>query len=256
MLATHGIEFAQQDGFRPLCLDLSVPAAGAPPVIVFLHGGGWARGSRREFIPGIGAAQSFDRIVAAGYAVASCDYRLSGEARFPAQLHDVDAAIDWLHAHGAEHGVDASRIVLWGVSAGATLAALAGLRRDDVRGVIDWFGPADLFAMAEHDAGEERSGTREARWLGAPAAEVPDLARAASPLFQVAPTAPPFHVSHGTADEHVPFAQSDALARALRAAGVDVEFHAVDGGRHFWHGVDDTAPLFERAIDFVARVTV
>lgn len=248
------VDFAQPPGFRPLSLDLRVPAVAGAPLVVFLHGGGWLRGSRKVFTPGISDARSFDRIVAAGFAVASCEYRLSGEARFPAQLDDVDAALAWLHAHGAEHGVDASRIVLWGVSAGATLAALTGLNRDDVRGVVDWFGPADLFAMAEHDMGDLPAETREARWIGGTAADLPDAARRASPALRVRAGAPPFHIAHGTADEHVPFAQSEALAAALRAVDVDVEFHAVAGGRHFWQGLDDTDPVFDAAIDFVRRV--
>lgn len=254
MAAILEIDYARPEGFRPLSLDLR-PAGDGAPLVVFLHGGGWLRGSRRVFTPGIGAERSFDRITAAGIAVASCEYRLSGEARFPAQLDDVDAALDWARAHAAEHGVDASRIVLWGVSAGATLAALTGLRRGGIRGVVDWFGPADLLAMAAHDLGETPDRTREARWLGAPATAMPDLARAASPVHQVTPDAPPFHISHGTADENVPFAQSEALAAALRRVGADVELHPVEGGRHFWQGVDDTDPLFDRAIDFVLRVT-
>jgi acetyl esterase/lipase len=249
------IDYAQPTGFRPLSLDLRTPEVAGAPLVVFLHGGGWLRGSRKVFTPGISDAQSFDRIVAAGFAVASCEYRLSGEARFPAQLVDVDAAMAWLLAHGAEHGVDASRVVMWGVSAGATLAALAGLRRDDVRGVVDWFGPADMFTMAEHDMGDPPAETREARWLGAPAAQLPGAARAASPLLQVHAGAPAFHISHGTADEHVPFAQSQALSAALRAAGGDVEFHPVTGGRHFWQGLADPAGVFDPAIDFVRRVT-
>ncbi|HWM16447.1 MAG TPA: alpha/beta hydrolase, partial [Microbacterium sp.] len=164
------VDFAQPSGFRPLSLDLRTPHAAGAPLVVFLHGGGFLRGSRKVFTPGISDAQSFDRIVAAGFAVASCEYRLSGEARFPAQLDDVDAAIEWLQTHGPDHGIDAARLVLWGVSAGATLAALTGLRRGDVRGVVDWFGPTDLFAMAEHDTEEAPWDTREARWLGAPAA--------------------------------------------------------------------------------------
>jgi acetyl esterase/lipase len=252
------IDFAQPAGFRPLSLDLRTPDAAAfeneaAPLVVFLHGGGWLRGSRKVFTPGIGDARSFDRIVAAGFAIASCEYRLSGEAHFPAQLDDVDAALAWLHAHGAEHGVDASRIVLWGVSAGATLAALTALRRDDVRAVVDWFGPADLFTMAEHDMGDAPDQTREARWIGGPAAQHPEIARAASPVHQVRPGAPPFHISHGTADEHVPFAQSEALTGALRGVGADVEFHPVEGGRHFWQGLDDTDPIVDRAIDFISR---
>jgi acetyl esterase/lipase len=254
------VDFAQPPGFRPLSLDLHTPDAAsfdnaAAPLVVFLHGGGWLRGSRKVFTPGISDAQSFDRIVAAGFAVASCEYRLSGEAPFPAQLDDVDAAIEWLHAHGAEHGLDASRLVLWGVSAGATLAALTGLRRDDVRGVVDWFGPADLFAMAESAAGERPDATREARWLGATAADLPDAARLASPALRVHAGAPPFHIAHGTADEHVPFSQSEALAAALQRVGADVDFHVVPGGKHFWQGLDDTDAVFDRAIDFARRVT-
>jgi len=249
------LDFAQPVGHRPLSLDLRTPDAAGAPLVVFLHGGGWLRGSRRVFTPGISDARSFDRIVAAGFAVASCEYRLSGEARFPAQVDDVDAAIGWLQEHGAEYGADAARPVLWGVSAGATLAALTGLRRDDVRGVVDWFGPADLLAMADHDTGEQPEETREARWLGGPASDRPELACAASPVLQAHSGAPPFHIAHGTADEHVPFAQSEALAASLRAVGVEVEFHPVARGRHFWQGLADTASVFDPAIDFVRRVT-
>ena len=223
---------------------------------MFLHGGGWLRGSRKVFTPGISDAQSFDRIVAAGFAVASCEYRLSGEARFPAQLDDVDAALAWLHAHGAEHGVDASRIVLWGVSAGATLAALTGLCAATTC-AASWTGSAPPTCSRWPSTTWASRRTRRARRGGSalPAAELPDAARAASPTLQVHAGAPPFHISHGTADEHVPFAQSEALAAALRAVGADVEFHPVPGGRHFWQGLDDTAPVFDRAIDFVRRVT-
>ncbi|MEU1972143.1 alpha/beta hydrolase [Microbacterium sp. NPDC019599] len=249
------IDFAQPEGFRPLSLDLRTPDAEAAPLVVFLHGGGWLRGSRRTFTPGISAAQSFDRIVAAGFAVASCEYRLSGEARFPAQLDDVDAALAWLRTHASDYGVDAVRPVLWGVSAGATLAALTGLRRDDIAGVVDWFGPADLFTLAELDTGERPEDTREARWIGGPAASFPDAARAASPALQAHPGAPPFHIAHGTADELVPFVQSEALAAALTTVGADVEFDAVPGGGHFWQDVEDTALLFDRAIAFCRRAT-
>ncbi|WP_345801352.1 alpha/beta hydrolase [Microbacterium sp. AZCO] len=249
------VDVAQPEGYRPLSLDLRTTDVAGAPVVVFLHGGGFLRGSRKVFTPGIPASDSFDRIVAAGFAVASCEYRLSGEARFPAQLDDVDAAIAWLHAHAEEYGMDASRLVIWGVSAGGTLAALTGLRRTDVAGVVDWFGPADLFTMAEHDTGEAPEDTREARWIGGPAVTRPDAARMASPVHQVHADAPPFHIAHGTADEHVPFAQSEGLAHALEAAGADVDFRAVTGAKHFWQGLDDTRRVFDPALDFVARVT-
>lgn len=255
MPAVLDVEFAQPEGFRPLSLDLCRPEAPGAPLVVFLHGGGFLRGSRRVFTPGIAAEDSFDRIVAAGFAVASCEYRLSGEATFPAQLDDVDAAIEWLHTHADDLRIDARRPAVWGVSAGGTLAALTGLRRADVAGVVDWFGPADLFAMAEHDTGEAAVDTREARWLGAPAAQLPERARAASPALQVHAGAPPFHIAHGADDRHVPVQQSELLHAALLAAGASSSFERVPAAEHFWKGVADTGPLFDSAIDFVRRVT-
>ncbi len=255
MRAFVEVDYAQPEGFRPLSLDLRTPDAAAAPLVVFFHGGGFLRGSRKVFTPGIPTEDSFERIVAAGFAVASCEYRLSGEVHFPAQLDDADAAIAWLTEHAAEYDIDPSRVVLWGVSAGATIAALTALRRGDVRGVVDWFGPAELFAMAEHDTGEAPDETREARWIGGPAASLPDLARAASPALQVHADAPPFHIAHGTDDAHVPIAQSELLADALASAGATAEFHRVPGARHFWQGVDDTAPLLDAALDFARRVT-
>ena len=85
------VVFAERTGFRPLSLDLHLPAGTgeAVPVVLFLHGGGWRLGSRRTFVPRLAEAESFGRITAAGFAVASADYRLSGEARFPAQVEDV-----------------------------------------------------------------------------------------------------------------------------------------------------------------------
>ena len=76
----------------------------------------------------------------------------------------------------------------------------------------------------------------------------------ASPALQVHAGAPPFHIAHGTADEHVPYAQSESLAESLRAVGADVELFAVDGGKHFWQGLDNTDAVFDRAIDFARRV--
>jgi acetyl esterase/lipase len=73
-------------------------------------------------------------------------------------------------------------------------------------------------------------------------------------VFQVSPGAPPFHISHGTADSLVPYAQSAEFAEALEAVSVGVELIPVEGASHFWKGVDDTGPLFDRALDFARRV--
>jgi acetyl esterase/lipase len=253
--------FAELQGFRPLSLDLHLPNAILAPVVLFLHGGGWRRGSRRTFTPGLSDADSFGRITSAGFAVASADYRLSGEARFPAQLEDVLSAVGWLQKEGPRHGLDGNRIVLWGESAGAHLAALGGLSgAPGVRGVVDWYGPADLTTMGRQlnpdDPGEFDldSGTREAELIGGWVGALPEAARAASPALQVREGAPPFHISHGTADSLVPFAQSAEFADALRSHGAEVELVPVDGASHFWSGVADTGPLFDRALEFARRV--
>jgi acetyl esterase/lipase len=251
----RGIAFSTQPGFRPLELDLYLPAVDGAPVVLFAHGGGWRAGSRAMFVPHVSADDSFGRIVDAGFAVVSVDYRLSGEARFPAQVDDVRAALAWVRASGNEYGFDGSRVVLWGESAGATLASLVALEPESgVRGVVDWYGPSDLLAMADGVSPEDLAVTRETGWLGVSAAEDPDRARAASPALIDFAAAPPFHIEHGTADVAVPFAQSQGFADVLAARGVDVELVPVDGAGHMWGGVENTAPIFDRALEFAQRV--
>lgn len=247
--------FAEHTGFRPLALDLHLPAGEGPhPVVLHLHGGGWRVGSRRRFTPLLSAEESFGRIVAAGFAVVSADYRLSGEARFPAQVTDVAAALDWIVAEGASHGLDPASIVLWGGSAGATLASLAAFEsRHPLRGVIAWYGPADLVAMARQKPALPGE-SREDQWLGIPVVDDLELAHDASPAHRVVSTAPPFHIAHGADDTDVPPEQSGVLAESLRCADVPVELHFESGAGHFWKNAD-AAPLFERAIDFARRVT-
>jgi acetyl esterase/lipase len=262
-----GLAYAAPLGFRPLLLDLYRPAAvadPAPALVVFVHGGGWVRGDRSMVSPSFAGWRPgpLARLAAEGFAVASVDYRLSGEARFPAQLEDVSAAVEWLAGRAEEYGFDAGRIVLWGESAGAHLAALLGLRSPGrrVRGVVDWYGPADLAALdvqvgAAGALTEDPLDTREARLLGAPVAEVPELARAASPISHVRAGAPPFLIAHGTADRAVPFRQSEALAAALAEAGVEVRLEAVDGAGHMWAGVADLTPLYDAVVAFAREVT-
>jgi acetyl esterase/lipase len=249
------VAYSSRPGFRPLSLDLYLPENDHAPVVLFLHGGGWRAGSRAVFVPHVSQEDSFDRIVRAGFAVVAADYRLSGEAKFPAQLDDVRDALAWVRASGDEYGFDGSRVVLWGESAGATLASLVALEPDAaVRGVVDWYGPADLITMAEGLSAEEAEVTRETGWLGASALDDPELARSASPVFAVSVDAPPFHIEHGTEDVAVPFSQSQELADALAAARVAFELVPVAGAGHMWGGVHDTAPIFDRAIEFVRRV--
>jgi acetyl esterase/lipase len=249
------VVYSSQLGFRPLSLDLYLPEGDGAPVVLFLHGGGWRAGSRSVFVPHVSAEDSFELIVAAGFAVVAADYRLSGEARFPAQVDDVRSALEWIRTAGPDYGFDGSRVVPWGESAGATLASLVALEPGSgVRGVIDWYGPANLITMAHGLSAEEAAVTRETGWLGVSAQEDPDLARSASPVFGVSASAPPFHIEHGTDDAAVPFSQSQELADALAAARVPFELVPVPGAGHMWGGVRDTAPIFARALEFVRGV--
>ena len=89
------IRYGEVLGYRPLELDLYLPEGSEVPVVVYVHGGGWQRGSRRD-PPPLLEADFYDQIAAQGLAVAAVDYRLSGEARFPAPLEDVCAAVGWI----------------------------------------------------------------------------------------------------------------------------------------------------------------
>jgi acetyl esterase/lipase len=222
-----------------------------------LHGGGWAVGSRRRFSRAFAtwSPTPFDLLAQAGFVVASVDYRLSGEAQFPAQLDDVKAAIAWLRERSAEMGLDASRIVTWGESAGGHLAMLAGLTDGGVCGIVDWYGPMNLLSLgAQHgpdsDKRPDDAGSWESSLVGAPLQERPDRTRAASPISYVHAGAPPIQIHHGTADTLVPFPQSVEFVAALRAAGGDAEFVEVPGADHFWIGAPSLEGIFDASLRF------
>jgi acetyl esterase/lipase len=249
-----GIEYAQIPGFRPLELDLYLPAsaAGPVPVVVHVHGGGWRRGSRRHPLPALGDG-FYQGLAASGIAVAAVDYRLSGEARYPAAVDDVRAAVAWARSALPGYGVTPGPLVLWGDSAGGHLALLAAL--DDkglngstaVDGVVAWFPVTDLTTVGEPADPQ----TREALFLGAPPSLVPDLAREASPLTHVHAGAPPVLLMHGDSDTLVPPDQSIRLAASLADAGAPVELELVPGASHFWDGAGDVPGIVARSVGFV-----
>ena len=243
-------------GYRPLELDLYLPQTdGSAPVIVYVHGGGWRRGSRREPLPVLGA-DFYDSLTTQGFAVAAIDYRLSGEARFPAPLEDVRTAVSWVRDNAAAYGLDAGRVFLWGDSSGGHLALLAALTGTKVAGVVAWFPVTDLAGLPSDvaeaggvpDAGPD---SREAQLLGAAPRAVPSLAGQASPVTHAGPDAPPVLLMHGAADDMVPAAQSIRLAEALSAAGAAVELELVPGATHFWNGAADVAGIVSRSIGFL-----
>jgi acetyl esterase/lipase len=242
----RNIEYARADG-KSLLLDLYLPAGSAAelPVIVWVHGGGWATGDKGDGGPAA-------RMTARGYAVASINYRLSWEARFPAQIEDCKAAIRWLRANASRYNLDPNRIGVWGSSAGGHLAALMGTSGDvrelegglgnatqssRVQAVIDWYGPADLLKMQSESLAcsvidHNSPVSPESLLLGCPIQICPDRARRASSVTYATADDPPFLIMHGTADCLVPPLQSRDLSDALEAAGVDATLKFIQGAGH------------------------
>ncbi len=230
-------------------LDLYLPRdrkADQPvPLVVYIHGGAWLGGDKRA-----GAGEIGYLVASGDYAGASVAYRLSGEAQWPAQAHDVKAAIRWLRANASKFGYDPDRIAVMGASAGGHLVAFLGTTGGlkDVEGVlgdhdatdsrvqavVDLFGPADFLTIGDapskinHDAAD----SPEALLLGGAIQDKPDAARSASPITYVSKDDPPFLLVHGSDDPTVPFDQSVRLHDALKNAGVPSTLLRIENGAH------------------------
>lgn len=274
-----GLTYARTPGYRPRLLDAQIPASEQPvPAVVWIHGGGWLDGDRRYPPPTVPVELLYGSILRAGLAVVSIDYRHSLEAPFPAQLHDVKAALRYVRRFAADLGIDGDRIGVWGESAGGHLAALAGLVRADgtdaattlegaegvreedssVRAVVDWYGVSDVGALLSHALPPSPSGAEYPNpftaLLGGTAEQLPELARVASPVTYAGPaTPPPFLLVHGTADGLVPYSQSELLAEALKDAGGEVTLQPVEGADHIFLGSPDVAAIVSAGVAFLAR---
>jgi acetyl esterase/lipase len=239
-VALSDIVYATLPGYRPLRLDLYREAGvDVPrPLVVVVHGGGWAHAN-----PRVGAGfKDFPSVLAylaqRGYVVASIEYRLSGEAAFPAQVEDLQAALHFLRSSAGRLGIDADRVALWGLSAGAQIAALHATtctRPDCVRALVGWFGPYDL---ASYVVESPRGGSVQA-YLRCEAQGCADAQlRSASPLAHVDGRDPPTLLVHGLDDTQVLPTQSRRYAEALLAAGVDTQLVIVPGVGHGLIGTD------------------
>lgn len=210
-------------------LDIYLPEAGEGPfpIIISVHGGAFAMGDKAD-IQLVPMLEGLKR----QYAVVSINYRLSGEALFPAQIHDVKAAIRWVKAHANEYSMDASRIALWGGSAGGNLVSLAGTSvhakelenlsmgnadySTEVQAIVNWFGPTNFLTMDELFESSEVEGKQvhnaadspESILLGQPITAVPELVQAANPETYITEQVPPFFIQHGTKDPLIPTKQS------------------------------------------------
>ena len=237
----------QTVGGKERKLDLYLPAnaSAQTPLLVWVHGGAWMRGSKEDF------PSRNSRLAAAllneGYALASVDYRLSGEAAFPAPYDDINAAVAFLNAHKT-YPFDRNRVVMAGRSAGAHLAALSGVTGANhfkPKAIVGFFGVYDLILL-DHEKDRGKDGTPEAKFLGEAPAANPKKAAQASPLAYVSAATPPVILLHGTQDTTVPPSQSSAMKAALDKAGVISELHLAQGARH-------SDPVFDTE-EYVAKV--
>lgn len=232
-----------------LCLDVLMPdddTIAPRPAIVFVHGGGWMHGDK--------TTSSNDWLAEAGFFTASIDYRLTDVAPFPAQIHDVKAAIRWVRANAERFSVDPERIGVWGSSAGGHLSALCAVTNGDpwydgdgndgfssaVQAAVPICPPTDFLIdwyAVEGIPVHEDAEACVVGLLGDTMLNQPELARRASPLWQVNAQAAPQLVVHGAIDDLVPVGQARAYVAGLRHVGVDVEYqeyaeeaHPVDAG--------------------------
>ena len=234
------IVYAEVNG-QKLALDLYLPANPHPPLIVWVHGGAWRAGSKSDM--------SLGHLVEEGFAIASVDYRLSEVAPFPAQAHDIKAAIRFLRSKGTELGVNAERIAISGASAGGHLAQLVGVTNgnrelegsvgitggsSDVQAIVSFFGMSDFTTILQQSTPHGRSVRVPALQLllGGQPEEKPELARLASPVFHVNAHSPLLFLLHGDEDPQAPFEQSREMEAAYKKAGATVQFEVIRGGGH------------------------
>jgi acetyl esterase/lipase len=210
------------------------------PVIVSIHGGAFMMGDKRD-----GQVKPMIEGIKRGYAVISINYRMSGEAIFPANINDVKAAIRWIRANANKHHLNPDKIAVWGGSAGGNLSALVGTSggvkeledlslgnaaySSNVQAVIDWFGPTNFLKMDDQlrETGNGKpdhseSNSPESKVLGAKITEIPDLVKKANPETYISADDPAFLIQHGTKDPLVPTQQSkEFYSKLINVLGGD-----------------------------------
>jgi acetyl esterase/lipase len=235
-------------------LDLYIPTMGSGPfpVVIMVHGGGFMMGDKAD-----GAGLSgVDQLLAAGYVVASINYRLSSEATYPAQIFDAKAAVRFLRANAAQYNLNPDKFGAWGASAGGNIVSLLGTtcgvaelegaelgnaeQSSCVQAVVDWFGPIDFLAMDEQFAGtscpqtHDAADSPESKLVGAAIQTVPDIVKTTNPMNYITADDASFFIENGTADCNIPPIQNKNLADALSAViGTDkVTYVSLEGAGH------------------------
>ena len=247
---------------KKLGLDIYMPAdVQTPPLLIWVHGGAWRSGTKEQ-VPMV--------FVEHGIATASLDFRLSTEARFPAAVHDIKAAIRFLRANASEYGYRTDRIAISGSSAGGHLAALVGAtnghaalegtvgdhpdQSSDVQAIVSYFGASNLTTILAQSTPHGLNVREPALTLllGALPESAKELAELASPVFHVDRSDPPLLLVHGDQDPQMPINQAHELEGAYKQLGLDVSFDVVHGAAHggnaFFSGDHLT-----RALEFLHR---
>ncbi len=258
------IEYAKV-GEISLKLDLHRPQGENPPLIVYVHGGGWRAGSKED----VPIADLYDK----GFAIASVDYRLSTQAVFPAQVHDIKAAIRFLRAKAGLYHINASKTAIIGSSAGGHLAALVGVsngnqelegkvgehldQSSDVQVIVSYYGASNLESILSQSTPKGRDFRIPALklLLGDTPDKKPELAKLASPVTHLDKNDPPLLLIHGDADPQMPPQQSQELAKAYESLGLPVTLIMLPGSLHGgseFHDEERTA-LVAKFLDKVLR---
>lgn len=277
-----GCSYAIETGYRPLELEAWVPAAADPvPVVVWMHGGGYAQGDRRRTPDPVRLARLFPAVIEAGMALVSIDYRLGREAVFPAAVHDGKAALRWLARYADALGIDATRVGLWGESAGGHLAGFVtsthgqgswdgeqGVRSGnvDIRAFVSWYGAMDLPTIVRPSLTPEIEAAFGGKVpdfikfppeyfnLGADRYLDPEMRALASPATHASTAMPPTLFVHGEVDRMVPIQQSELMHARLQELGVASELVRIPEGDHVWMGVDQATvdAIIDRSVAFLA----
>ena len=214
------------------------------PVVLWIHGHRWSYGSKEQH-PSV-------NLMAHGYIVVSLDYRLSGEAPFPAAIEDCKAAVRWLRANATTYHIDPDHIGAWGHSAGGHLAALLGTSggvaelegagdnpafSSRVQAVCDMSGPSDILELYEtvsslNNGSGRRVKSAVEQFLGGSVEQNRAKAIAASPITYVSKDDAAFLIIHGENDMSIPVSQGEVFVEKLKAAGVDATLEIATGRGH------------------------
>jgi acetyl esterase/lipase len=210
-------------------------------LIVWIHGGAWRSGSKEN--PPLG-------LLGYGYALASIDFSLSTEKIFPAQVHEIKAAVRFLRANANKYGFQPGKIIIWGSSSGGHLASLVATTSNhkdlegnignyantssSVQGCIDYFGPTNLLTILNQSTphGLNVRLPALAILLGKPVEQVTDLAKLASPVFHVDAADPPMFIVHGEQDVQVPINQSIELMSAYKSKKLKIQMEFIPNAGH------------------------